>query len=407
MKTCYFICPDQRHGLSELDDGNPLILSHFLGKAYIDHVIHALAADGYRRVILMVAAAPNKIREFVGDGFTWGVDIEVQSVASEPSVAEVRTLEFVAKEDQVLSPQSFPLASGIPVFLSSAAWFQAHVSLYSHLLKNQLNVREIQPGVWAGIHTRIAPTAVLEPPCWIGHHSLVGAHAKVLANSFIENNVIIDDYASIRNSVVCSDTYLGKMTNLENSIASGVGILNHQRNSFVKVVDDFLLSNLKNEYAYQISFSDRLVAVIAIALTFPVVAIAYLFSFLRGQPFYEVHRAVLNSNEASQASCVHYIEFSAFRSIWKYWPRMLRIVTGHFAWVGNPPLSPDEAATFTSEFEKLWFKVPPALFTSPEAEGCRSPWGDQARAHAALFAVKPTLLWKRNIILSGLKRMLK
>ena len=183
MKTCYFICPDKRSGLSKLNDGCPLILFTFLGKAYIDHVIHAIAEDGYKRVILLVASNPNKIREFVGDGFTWGVNIEVQSVASEPSVAEARTLEYVLKDDEVLSPQSFPLSPTIPVFLSSDAWFEAHVGLYSRLLKNQLNVREIKPGVWAGIQTRIAATAVLEAPCWIGHHSLVGAHAKVLANS--------------------------------------------------------------------------------------------------------------------------------------------------------------------------------------------------------------------------------
>lgn len=61
------------------------------------------------------------------------------------------------------------------------------------------------------------------------------------------------------------------------------------------------------------------------------------------------------------------------------------MVTGHFSWTGNPPLSPEEAGLLEGEFERLWLQAGPGIFTAPEAEGCAAPWDDSARAHAALF----------------------
>jgi hypothetical protein len=88
------------------------------------------------------------------------------------------------------------------------------------------------------------------------------------------------------------------------------------------------------------------------------------------------------------------------------WPSLWRIVTGHFAWTGNPPLTPPEAANLTGEFESLWLHTPPGLFTAPEAEGCSPPWDDAARAHAALFASSPSTAWRWKLITKGLRRFL-
>ncbi|WP_018970511.1 STAS domain-containing protein [Rubritalea marina] len=406
MKTCYLICPDSRPGLSELNDGYPIVLFGFLGKTYIEHAIHAIAEGDFKRIVLLVASNPNEIRNFVGLGSTWGVEVEVRSVPSEPTLEEIQSSVELGEYDKILPPDAFPLSASINVFENAETWYQSHVELFTRLLKHQLNVRELKPGVWVGRQVNIAKDAVIEGPCWIGHYSQIGSQAKVLPNSFIENNVIIDDHASIKNSIVCSDTYLGKMTNLENSIASGSGILNYQNNSFVKVVDNFLLSTLKAETVYRSTLLARFVALGVIVVTWPVAVVAYLASMFRDLPFYEVHHAVLNPNRPSHTAGVHYLEFPALSSGWQYWPRMLRIVSGHFAWIGNPPLSPEESGSFTSEFDRLWFEAPPALFTAPEAEGCRSPWGDQARAHAALFAAKPSRKWKKRILMSGIKRML-
>lgn len=406
MKTCYLICPDIRPGLSELKDGYPMVLFGFLGRSYIEHAIHAIAEGGFKRVVLLAASNPHEIRGFVGLGATWGVEIEVRGVPSESTVEEIRSSEEVGANDQVLHADTFPLSASINVFDNAESWYRSHVELFERLLKNQLNVRELKPGVWIGRQVNIAKDAVIEGPCWIGHYSQIGSQARVLPNSFIENNVIVDDHASVKNSIVCSDTYLGKMTNLENSIASGSGILNYQNNSFVKVVDDFLLSSLKAAPVYRSSLLARCVALGVILMTWPVSIVAYVASAIWGLPFYEVHRAVLNPNRATHTSEVHYLEFPALSSAWQYWPRLLRIVTGHFAWVGNPPLSPEEASSFSSDFDRLWFEAPPALFTVPEAEGCKAPWGDQARAHAALFAAKPSRQWKKRVLMSGIKRML-
>jgi len=99
---------------------------------------------------------------------------------------------------------------------------------------------------------------------------------------------------------------------------------------------------------------------------------------------------------------VFYYDYPSLPAAWSRWPRLLRIITGHFSWTGNPPITPEEANLLESEFERLWLHVPPALFTAPEAEGCLKPWDDEAKAHAALFASRSTYSWRLRILARGL-----
>src|SRR5206468_1109938 len=72
---------------------------------------------------------------------------------------------------------------GLPqhaLFDSYAAWFAAlRMWMLLEGTSDRIGVHEVQPGVWAGLRTRISPLATLRPPCWLGANVYVGPQATI------------------------------------------------------------------------------------------------------------------------------------------------------------------------------------------------------------------------------------
>jgi hypothetical protein len=231
---------------------------------------------------------------------------------------------------------------------------------------------------------------------------MVCAQAIVGPNAYVESDSVIDTHATVENSTVGPRTYLGSMIHLGNSVAEGPVLVNWRNGSMTRLTDAFLLSRLDPPQQALSSPIGRVIALLVMILTFPLVLIA-----LCGRPWRIARVAVLPSGPGEPPRTVTYHEMPALPGNLRRWPCLWCVVTGDFAWTGNPPLSPEEAEALEGEFENLWLLAGPGIFTAPEAEGCDAPWDDGARAHAALFASQPTTAWKRKILTQGLKRLFK
>ncbi|MDB6071763.1 MAG: hypothetical protein JWL81_2934, partial [Verrucomicrobiales bacterium] len=162
------------------------------------------------------------------------------------------------------------------------------------------------------------------------------------------------------------------------------------------------LSPLDHPHESATSLPARALALFFLILTSPILVPAALLSLIRHQPFLTTRTAVLPHDPGLAQRVITWQEIPTLPGVLRRWPTLWRIVTGHFAWTGNPPLTPEEATLLDGEFEQLWLHTAPGLFTAPEAEGCRPPWDDAARAHAALFACQPTASWRWKTIRHGL-----
>jgi len=196
-------------------------------------------------------------------------------------------------------------------------------------------------------------------------------------------------------------TYLGGMTHLGDSVAAGPVLVNWRNGSLTRITDTFLLSRLDPPQDALSSPIGRLIALLVMILTSPLFLLA-----LFHRPWRIEQVAVLPSGPGDPIRTVTYHEMPGLPGKFRRWPYLWRVVTGHFSWTGNPPLTPEEAGLLDGEFERLWLQAGPGIFTAPEAEGCVPPWDDGARAHAALFACQPTAGWRRKILTQGLKRFL-
>ncbi len=407
MKRAALICPERREGIQDLTGGVPLPLAAFLGKPFVEHALHGLTLNGVTDVLIFASDRPAEIRDYIGDGSTWGLNARVVSTPAERTVEEVRNIENFAPDELVMILDHLPQAPHVPVIADLDSWHNSRATLLPLLVPGQIGVREISPGVWTGMKTRIADTATIQPPCWIGHNTMIGHHARVGPNGFVENDSLIDAQAEVVDSTVGARTYLGGMTHLSKSIASGPTLANWTNASVIRMTDAFLLSHLDARRDAATGYLQRILAAIVLILTSPVALLALVLAPIRRRPWITSRLATIPSAPGEPNLGVSYHQFPALPLAWARWPRLWRIVTGHFAWTGNPPIMPDEANELESEFDRLWIQAPPALFTAPEAEGCSEPWNDEAKAHAALYATRPTFAWRWRILTRGLRSLIR
>lgn len=399
MKRVIVICPDQRPTLENLTGGVPLALAIYLGKPLIEHAFDGLARSGVTDVLLLASDRPSEVRAYVGDGSAWGVQVRISTESSERSPADAAVRHASFEHDTILTLDSLPQAPDVPVIQNADTWHNSRARLLPLLAASQIGAREISPGVWCGMKARVNSSAVLQAPCWIGANTMVGAQAIVGPHGYVESDSVIDAHATVENSTVGPRTYLGSMTHLGDSVAAGSVLVNWRNGSLTRLTDAFLLSRLDPPQEALSSPVGRLIAFLVIILTFPILLVA-LFC----RPWRIEREAVLPSGPGEPLRTVSYHEMPSLPGSLRRWPQLWRVVTGHFVWTGNPPLTPEEAGFLDGEFERLWLQAGPGIFTAPEAEGCATPWDDGARAHAALFACQPTAAWKRKILTQGLKR---
>lgn len=400
MKKLILICPDACSELDEIIDGIPIPLAHYIGKPLIEHALDGYSRLGITDILLLVSDRPSDVRAYVEDGAAWGLKLQISPEARELSVSEAQERYAAFGADAIHTLRALPQANEQEIIKNAQTWHQSRASLLPLIAKGVLGAREISEGIWCGMKTVIHPTAILIAPCWIGQNVQISAHTRIGPNAFIENHTVIDTHAIVENSSISPRTYLGSMASLMDSIATGDLLLNWKNGSQTRICDSFLLSRLDPPQQALSSPFGRLSAFILLMVFSPLALLAVC-----KKSFVLKHEAVLPSEPGASVRSISYYVMPFLPGYLQRWPQLWRVVTGHFTWVGNPPLNQEEASALEGEFERLWLSVGPGIFTAPEAEGCRFPWDDAARAHAALFATQPSARWKRKIIFQAVKTL--
>ncbi|MCC6231587.1 MAG: sugar transferase [Verrucomicrobiales bacterium] len=388
-------CAAERPEVAFLARTRALALAPFLGRPLLDLWIAELASRGATEIRVLASDRPEEIRRYVGRGEAWGVSVEVlpetRELAPDAARAKYQTdgaSGWLPAPFDVIRMDALPC--GRTLWSSPAHWFAALCELMPTAAHHRVGFREFAPGVWIHCRARIAPSARLDAPCWIGAHAAVGARAHIGPRTIIEDSVFVDDGAEISHSFVGQATYVGAMTELRESLAWGQGLYKWSTGSFTEIKDDFLLGELSRHAALKRSSSvlGRTVALLALTALSPVA----LFALWRKEaeaPLFARHTAIRApvSGTTFTETCVYH-ELNGVSGLWRRWPQLWNIVRGDFAWVGNRPLTPEQGKELYTDFERLWLAVAPGLFSLADAEGCPDPLSDEARAHASFYAVK-------------------
>lgn len=246
------VCPAIRPAVSQLAEVQPLAALPILGESLVNHWLEHVAALGAREVTILAADRAEQVREVVGDGRRWGIQVEVVPATVEPSRAEATARHradgepgWLPAPHDVTVMNHLPGCPESPLFESYGAWFSAGSAWMPRALTPaRVRVSEILPGVWAGRRARISPRAHLLAPCWIGDQVYVGPRAVVGRGAIVEDRAVIEVGARVLQSYVGPDTFVGRMASVTDSLALGSTLINWRTESILRVPDPFLLCSL-------------------------------------------------------------------------------------------------------------------------------------------------------------------
>lgn len=412
----FIICPDYRKCAGFARRIRPLALWPVLGRTLLDLWLEHLAAAGVTRATILVADRPHEIRHAVDQGGRWGLSVTVISVKREPSVEETR-LRFTGKDTagrapNIITLDTLPSMPHKPLWESSSALFDIMLgTLRGTPPESHLTMREIAPEVHVSTRAQISATAKIEGPVWIGPQVIVGDHAQILAGSVIEEAAYIDHHAIVSESWVGPGTYVGALTNVQNSFAWGGGIENWQRASFLEVTDDFLLTNLNHKPfgGVRSGWLTRIAALLLMLLTSPLALLYALWSgIVKWQAAFESRQVVLptpNRHDRFSPSTRLY-SLAAAPGLFARWPELWAVWRGNMHLIGNRPLSQARAALLTNEFERMWFDAPAGIFAYADIMNDGMDSTDNDTAHSACYAIHRSLRLNFRILLYCLPRFL-
>ncbi len=402
MKTV-LICPDEVLAVRSLTRNAPPAAINILGKPLIVYWIEYLVGLGATQIVILSSDRPQKIREIVHDGYPWGINIELLPQRNQLSVTEAQE-QFLPKSEtalahpyNVVEVNSLPGGSSINLFESFENFFTGVRCWIPHATKNRVNMKEVRPGVWISTRSRISPAAVIKAPCWIGDNVRISEGAVLGPMSIVEENVAIGVDAMIANSIVQTNTYVGDLTNVQDSIATGNILINWKNNSSVAIPDPFLIGVLKkSDHASTVGIFSRATALAVGIVTLPFVLPSAIVSLVRGTAFLNKSIAVLGN----PTGYANYYELNNSKGYFARWPQLWNIVRGEFEWFGNRPLSIREGAEMNPDFENLWLKNPPGIFSQADSVGCWNNTSDEAAGHACFYSAQSS--WKLKLsILKG------
>lgn len=383
------ICPDRRPEVAFLARKSPLALVPVLGPSLLSHWLTYLADSGVKEVTLLASDRPDQVRAALGRGERWGLKIEVLAVARELAVAEARARFNV---ENVVLADRLPTLPDAPLFESYTGYFSALQRWQPLAHKYRVGAKEIAPRIWAGLRCKIDPTAKLIAPCWLGENAWIRANATVGPDAIIEDSTLVDHDAEVAGSWVGPWTYVGALTHVNQSLAWADGLLNLASSSFTEIVDMFLLGDLRGRQGFARSslWYGRLLAFVAGILASPLVLVAAVRNRGSGKPLFERKRAVIPTAVVTNSALreMDYRELNGFNGLARRWPQLWSIVRGDFTWVGNRPLTREQAAQLETEFEQLWLAAPMGLVSLADTFGCGAQFDDEARAHSGFYAVR-------------------
>jgi hypothetical protein len=229
-------CPANPPAVPALAAKGALVLVPFVGKTVLEHALAGLASDGFRHIRIHCTDHMQDVQKVVGQGEAWGVRIEF---SGEP----VTRADWA--DERVLVLDALPQLPDHDLWSSYRAWFSAQLALIPTVARLGVGTREVEPGVFVGLRSRIAADARLIGPCWIGANVHVAPGATIGPGAVIEDGSFIDGEAGVSGSVVGPNTYVGRCTELRDSFAWGNRLLHLDTGSLTEVTDRFLLAELQ------------------------------------------------------------------------------------------------------------------------------------------------------------------
>ncbi len=426
-----------------------------LAKPLAIHTIEALVTAGIRDLVVATSPFSEELKRTLGSGERWGVTIEYVLTRGGENPGDVlsrlggRLLApfLVLRGDILINPflgaflekaQHVPgdlvtaiaggaftgvtlvrkteVACTLPVSPEeSATWKAPKTSLeiegaaYSGcetlLAYHQANMdalngkfeglipagQQVAVGVTLGRRSKFPLRTVRAWPVFAGSRCEVHPEAELAGNVVLSDSVIVDRGATVKNSVVLPNSYVGELVEIENAIVWTNDLIRVDTGAVAKVTDRFLLADLEEApvgEAFENTFH-RLCGFVLLLLSLPVWPVALLLSLFSGRGVFLKRQILGNRKHRDEMGQllpkpVWLVEFSTSIPWMRRIPWLFFTVSGDMRLSGVSPMTPEESENRTEEWEMVRDQAytglfGPAQLSLPED----APWEERILADAS------------------------
>ncbi len=223
--------------------------------------------------------------------------------------------------------------------------------------------RRVQRGIWVGHNNAIHPSVRLAEPVFIGKNCRIGRGVELGPNAVLGANVVVDDEATVRDSLVLDNTYVGKLVKIEHRLADRGLLVDVATSDYVRVADTFWLGETPQTLTDSVGrrLRDIVVALVIGLLLLPAaVAWGLLLRLAQGRALAHLELAPRPQSPGAEPAPP--------RRVWRFargqrpglaarlnrlqarleidrWPELWSVVTGDLVLVGAKPVMADAAAS--------------------------------------------------------------
>jgi hypothetical protein len=241
--------------------GNQPLIAHWMDRA-VDEAIDDIE--------IFVSDRPTAVRHYLNSGAYWSRKVKVTPISTDDKAPAYAIPLIGLPHDNTIDEPIASSADLLRHWLSLNQRWLEQIDLYKLRVETPLTERG-----WVGSQVRIHPSAKLVAPYWIQGKSDIGAFAEIGPFACIGANTIIDENASVRNSIVLPGTMVGRNTSLHQVAVEGGLLLDAKHGCRVPITDAFILSNLGQRIC-KTSISERLLAISLFVLASPIVALSHI-----------------------------------------------------------------------------------------------------------------------------------
>lgn len=327
------------------------------GKAVLEHTLEALVQAGLRKAHIVLSPHAELVKEHVGTGQRWGMDLTFSTSRGEESSLQVlaslqnppsppflmvrgdvvrsgQISDFLAQAETVTGPcvqalcadgnafmmlcrEAKPEASELLAWPESgqtaasvvlegatakldslAAFHQANVDAAAGRLKVLLPGLQTALGMTQGRNTEAYPQNIKQGLALIGAYCSLHPSVELNGEVVIGDHVIIDRRASLENAVIMPHSYIGELVEVRNAIVRGNELIRIDNGAILKITDTFLLADLTtNPINKGLGvFYNRLAGLVLLALSWPLWLLAVIYAAVQN-PSQPLVKEILRGNK--------------------------------------------------------------------------------------------------------------
>ena len=229
--------------------------------------------------------------------------------------------------------------------------------------------QRVAPGLTLGPRSRVSPRGPGQGIAFVGENCRVEASAEFYGEVVIANRVTVDRHATLRDSVVLSDAYIGERLEVQNAIIQGNRLIQVDTGAVLSMIETFLPTGRHKAMSGGVLVApfDRLSGLLLLLLSLPLWPLALVAALVENfdDPLRETrlrgNRLEFDEFGVRRRRVFVAMQWMTSIPLLRHLPRLLAVVSGDLRLVGVEPLTPEQADSRREDWERLADRAPAGL----------------------------------------------